>query len=356
MVEPVRAVLIELDGVALPMAFATESLAPLTQQRLGTFIEEHGEDPEVEEALEETGRLLGGFDLQPGQAGPVLLRWMKQNRKVTPLKTLQGLLLQESCEVGAIKAELYPDVAASMQSWAAAGLRLFVYSSYSELAQQLLLSHGASGDVASHCEGFFDTSVGQKIEPTSYRVICEQLGLDPGSVLMLSGDEEELDAAQSVGLATALILREGAADSRHPSYPDFASLHLGGSTDSQQRDVLAEDIAPAAKLASFMLETRNGARCEITGKTGVSLMKLIRRAGVEELVAQCGGSCACATCHVYLTLPEGIEAPAAGPVENRMLQSSSHRNINSRLACQIKFDSALDGMEIRIAPESPMTL
>jgi len=104
-------------------------------------------------------------------------------------------------------------------------------------------------------------------------------------------------------------------------------------------------------MATFTLETRDGARQEITGKNGVSLMKLIRRAGVEELVAQCGGSCACATCHVYLTLPQGIEMADSGPGENRMLATARHRKLNSRLACQIKFDDTLDGMAIRIAPE-----
>jgi len=44
-------------------------------------------------------------------------------------------------------------------------------------------------------------------------------------------------------------------------------------------------------MARFIVETRNGTRTEIIGKDGVSLMKLIRRAGIEELVAQCGGSC-----------------------------------------------------------------
>lgn len=104
-------------------------------------------------------------------------------------------------------------------------------------------------------------------------------------------------------------------------------------------------------MASFTLETRNGVRREVIGKSGVSLMKLIRRAGVEELVAQCGGGCACATCHVYVTLPQGARLADAGPGESRMLSTASHRNIDSRLACQIKFDDSLDGMEIRVAPE-----
>jgi 2Fe-2S ferredoxin len=105
-------------------------------------------------------------------------------------------------------------------------------------------------------------------------------------------------------------------------------------------------------MASFTLETRTGARSEVKAKDGATLLKLIRRSGVEELVAQCGGSCACATCHVYLTLPEGAALPPIRPDEAQMLSSASERRINSRLACQIKFDPALDGMHVAIAPEN----
>ncbi len=227
MSEPVKAILIELEGAAVPMSFMTGTLTPLVHARLGAFIAEHASDPDVEEALEETGRLLGGFDLKTAEAEALLLRWMKQNRKATPLKTIQGLIWRESYEAGAIKTEIYPDVAEALRSWASAGRRLFVYSSNSSLAQRLLLSHGASGDLTSLFEEFFDTSMGQKIEPASYRAICERLDLPPESVLALSGDGEELDAARSAGLATTLIARDAPADGRHPVCPDFASLSLG---------------------------------------------------------------------------------------------------------------------------------
>ena len=98
-------------------------------------------------------------------------------------------------------------------------------------------------------------------------------------------------------------------------------------------------------MARFIVETRNGTRTEIIGKDGVSLMKLIRRAGIEELVAQCGGSCACATCHIYVTWPEGVKLEEMGQAEGRMLSTASvdDRNITSRLSCQIKLTPASTG-------------
>jgi 2Fe-2S ferredoxin len=103
-------------------------------------------------------------------------------------------------------------------------------------------------------------------------------------------------------------------------------------------------------MAKFTVETRGGSRAEIAGKDGVSLMKLIRRAGIEELEAQCGGSCACATCHVYLALPKGAQVAEMTPGEARMLATASDRTVASRLSCQIKFDASLDGLHVAPSP------
>jgi len=83
--------------------------------------------------LEEAGRLMGGFSLKLEEAEALLLRWMKQGRKATPLKIIQGLIWQEGYETGSIKGELYPDVADSLKTWASAGLRLFVYPPLTEM-------------------------------------------------------------------------------------------------------------------------------------------------------------------------------------------------------------------------------
>ena len=226
MTEPVRAVLTDLEGTAVPMSFVTGTLAAFARERLGSYIAQHAEDADVEDALYEAGRLFGGFTLKLEEAEALFLRWMKQDRKATPLKIIQGLIWQEGYELGQIKSEIYPDVAGSLKGWSAMGLRLFVYSSNSELAQRLVLSHTPAGDLTPLFEGFFDTSTGQKIEPASYEAICKKLDLPAASVLVLCDNEEELDTAKSVGLATTRIVREGTAKGRHPVVPDFPSLKL----------------------------------------------------------------------------------------------------------------------------------
>jgi 2Fe-2S ferredoxin len=104
-------------------------------------------------------------------------------------------------------------------------------------------------------------------------------------------------------------------------------------------------------MPRFTVETRDGERREVAGKDGATLMKAIRKSGVEELIARCGGGCACATCHVYVTLPEGASLPDVGLGESRMLAMSPHRMLASRLSCQVKLEAGLEGMHVVIAPE-----
>lgn len=89
----------------------------------------------------------------------------------------------------------------------------------------------------------------------------------------------------------------------------------------------------------------------IEGEAGRSVMELIRGAGIDELVALCGGCCSCATCHVYIDADDVERLPPSSTDEGDLLDSSEHRIDRSRLSCQIVFDEALDGLRVRIAPE-----
>jgi 2Fe-2S ferredoxin len=83
----------------------------------------------------------------------------------------------------------------------------------------------------------------------------------------------------------------------------------------------------------------------------MSLMEAIRDAGVDELLALCGGCASCATCHVYVDLADLPRlAPMTGD-EDDLLDSSQYRMENSRLSCQIPFGAMLHGLRIVIAPD-----
>ena len=92
-----------------------------------------------------------------------------------------------------------------------------------------------------------------------------------------------------------------------------------------------------------------GQRVDVDVPDGWSLMQAAITNGVDGIVGECGGSCACATCHCYVeSHGEGIPAPAEN--ELSMLENVvAERKTNSRLTCQIEVTDDLDGIEIQVA-------
>ena len=95
-----------------------------------------------------------------------------------------------------------------------------------------------------------------------------------------------------------------------------------------------------------------GAEQQIDVPEGWSLMQGAMSNGVEGIEGECGGSCACATCHCYVDDAWLEKLPAAAENELAMLENVvAERRPNSRLACQIKAGAALDGLRVEL-PEA----
>ena len=104
-------------------------------------------------------------------------------------------------------------------------------------------------------------------------------------------------------------------------------------------------------MPKLIVMTREGEEREIMGERGHSVMEVIRDAGIDELLALCGGCCSCATCHVHVD-PDFVAMLKPMSVdEDDLLDSSADRNATSRLSCQIELTDALDGLRVTIAAE-----
>ncbi|MBB5280757.1 2Fe-2S iron-sulfur cluster-binding protein [Pacificimonas flava] len=97
--------------------------------------------------------------------------------------------------------------------------------------------------------------------------------------------------------------------------------------------------------------TREGDERTVEAESGLSVMENIRDNGFDELLALCGGCLSCATCHVHVQDGWMDAVGAPGDDEDDLLESSDHKQPNSRLSCQIEMTDALDGLAVRIAPE-----
>lgn len=104
-------------------------------------------------------------------------------------------------------------------------------------------------------------------------------------------------------------------------------------------------------MPKLIVVTRDGGEVTVQGESGLSVMEVIRNAGIAELLALCGGCCSCATCHVRVDANFAGALPPMTEDENDLLDSSDHRDETSRLSCQLPFTDALDGLRVRIAPE-----
>ena len=97
----------------------------------------------------------------------------------------------------------------------------------------------------------------------------------------------------------------------------------------------------------------DGSRREVNVLPRSSAMSGAVQSGVQGILAECGGSCACATCHVYVDESCVDLLPPVGDLESDLLDAvSAERRPTSRLSCQIKLTPELDGKLILHVPES----
>jgi 2Fe-2S ferredoxin len=101
-------------------------------------------------------------------------------------------------------------------------------------------------------------------------------------------------------------------------------------------------------MAKILFIEPDGGRREIDAPLGVTLMEAARQHGVHGIVAQCGGACACATCHVYIDPAwlQRLEPPE--DMEVGMLETAWEPRDNSRLSCQIHIRADLDGLRVTV--------
>lgn len=104
-------------------------------------------------------------------------------------------------------------------------------------------------------------------------------------------------------------------------------------------------------MPKLIVVTREGEERELIGESGFSVMEVIRDAGIDEMLALCGGCCSCATCHVHVDPEFAAKLPKMSDDEDDLLDSSAHRDEYSRLSCQLPLSDAVDGLKVTIAEE-----
>lgn len=225
----IKFILTDIEGTTTSVSFVYDVLFP--------YFRSHIEDlkgmtanEEVQKAFKKTVELaasLEGIQLTTvDQVIETLLRWSIEDRKITPLKTVQGILWKVGYEKGEIKGHVYEEVAAQLNAWTAQGLSLGVYSSGSVAAQKLLFGYSEAGDLTPLFSAYFDTHIGMKREQESYERIAKELALNPQQILFLSDIKEELEAATAAGFQTIQLVRPGTTAAWNKTVENFTQIEV----------------------------------------------------------------------------------------------------------------------------------
>jgi enolase-phosphatase E1 len=224
----IKAIVTDIEGTTSSILFVKDVLFPYARANLADYVRSHADDPQVKPLLDNVCKEAGS-ELSLEQIIAQLIQWIDEDKKVTPLKSLQGLIWEAGYRQGDFKGHLYPDAAEKLKAWKADGLDLYVYSSGSVYAQKLLFGHTEYGDLTPLFSGYFDTHIGGKREQQSYDNIAKQLDMPANQLLFLSDIKEELDAAKAAGFETIWLTRDSAPEpqAEHRQVNSFDQIDVG---------------------------------------------------------------------------------------------------------------------------------
>lgn len=225
----VKFVLMDIEGTTTSVSFVYEVLFPYFEKNIDR-LEKLKNVKQVKQAFEQVREIVQREEnrevISEKEIISILLSWSKQDRKVTPLKTVQGILWESGYKSGEIVGHVYPDVPSKLMDWKNKGIRLGIFSSGSVAAQKLLFGYSLTGDLNRYFEFNFDTKTGAKKESETYQKIAKKINLKAESILFLSDMVPELEAAKEAGFKTIQIVREETIANWPVTAEDFYAIEI----------------------------------------------------------------------------------------------------------------------------------
>ena len=217
MISDIKAILLDIEGTTTPIDFVHKTLFPYSRERVTDFVranfdklgdeisqlkKDHGAESSYLPTIDES---------RPETIAEYLCFLIDNDRKSTPLKSIQGKIWQQGYISGELRSEVFEDVPRAFRRWSRAKKRIAIYSSGSKLAQRDLFRFTDHGDLTPFISSYFDTTTGSKLKSESYSKIAEELEITPGRILFVSDIIAELDAARQANMQTVLSVRNGNA-------------------------------------------------------------------------------------------------------------------------------------------------
>ena len=221
-------ILTDIEGTTTSVSFVYDVLFPYFRKNIDK-VKDLVHLPEIVEVFKQTRDLakIEGVDLISNEdIINQLTKWSLEDKKITPLKTLQGILWKEAYECGLIKGHVYPDVANTLINWKKKNIELGVFSSGSVAAQKLIFGFSEAGDLTPYFSNYFDTNTGGKRDTETYSKIASLISKKPNDILFLSDIVEELEAADKAGFQTIQLVRPGTTANWSRTAKSFSEINL----------------------------------------------------------------------------------------------------------------------------------
>jgi enolase-phosphatase E1 len=221
----ITAIVTDIEGTTSSLSFVKDVLFPYAREHVAEFVRSHGRDAAVRKLLEAVQAEVGK-PLSDAECVAQLQRWIDEDKKITPLKALQGMIWEAGYRHGDFTGHVYEDAVRNLSRWREQGIALYVFSSGSVQAQRLIFGYSDFGDLTPLFSGYFDTTIGAKREAGAYRKIAAAVAASPAQILFLSDIKEELDAAHAAGMHTVWLVRDGVIDAgaAHVQVRDFDAV------------------------------------------------------------------------------------------------------------------------------------
>lgn len=216
----VRAILTDIEGTTTSLNFVKDELFPYAYERFEDFIRNNTE--RLQDVFAEVNGIMHS-ELTLDESIQILKVWFEQDKKFTPLKTIQGMIWEEGYRNRNLRGHLYEDAFNTLRYWYLKRMPVYIYSSGSVAAQKLLFRYSMYGKISHLIAGHFDTNIGSKLQSQSYSNIAEQLDIPTKDILFLSDNPAEIEAAKQAGMQVQLVDREGKAPN---SVRTFHSINL----------------------------------------------------------------------------------------------------------------------------------
>ncbi len=210
MKQEIKAIITDIKGFITSRSFIDNDLYDYIYKNLPDYV--YDNEDKIAAILDDVRNEERNPDLNFEEVIEVLLRYIDDGKKITPLRTLQDMIWEIGYKSGELIGYVYDDAFKALKRWNGQNVMTYIYSdSLSIAAQKLLFEYSKYGDLSPFISGYFDEKIINKenAEIETYEKIAAQIKTSVSEIIFLSSCEKSVNAACAAGMNIIILNRDG---------------------------------------------------------------------------------------------------------------------------------------------------